>query len=129
VVSGQKAEERKVVCMSLVDDLVAAVESSAGDAGRKQVVVGFLRAAGPAVERLGAEAFQRVMQSAAAGESVTALVGHMTQGEVVGMLGQVEAQMARAAEGHAAELAARAAALAALQQVALSVVARLLLGL
>ncbi len=115
--------------MSLVDALVAAVEGASGDAGKKDVVVGFLKAAGPAVERLGAEEFARVMASAAAGESVAAVVGQMSQAEVVGMLGQVEGQMEKAAAEHAAELAARARLLEALQAAALGVVARVVVGM
>ena len=86
--------------MTMVDQLVAAVEASSADAGKKAVAKAFLTAAGPAIEMLGTDLFSQVLQSAAAGAGVEAIVQGLDEKQVVGMLAGVEGEMGVLAQSH-----------------------------
>jgi len=118
--------------MSVLDDILQAVSTSTKlDAGTKSVLTQFLQDAGPALATLAPGVVQDVMASFAAGDSasaITPLSNAMTEEQVIAALGTTEQQMDAAVDQRATQVAAARATLAAVENAAVSVLARLLIS-
>jgi hypothetical protein len=116
--------------MAILAELMAAVEASEKmDAGKKSVVMAFLRAAGPTVEMLGEAGFAAVMGAVAGGGSGAAVIADkLSAPQVAAFLEKTEREMAGLAAAHGAEVRAAEAAVRHLEAAALMAVARVLLG-
>jgi hypothetical protein len=123
-------QSRKGNSMGALETLVQAVQASEKlDAGRKEMAVAFLRAVGPTVEGLGAEALKAVMEAAAEGTDVAAAVAeNLDAPGVAALLALTETDMAALADRRAAEAQAARAALQTLEEAALAVVAKVVIG-
>jgi hypothetical protein len=113
--------------MTWTEQLLAAVENSGAEPGKKAVALEFLRMAGPIVETLGSSVFEDIVRAAAGGGVPEALVQKLDARQVAEMLGQLEATLQQLVEKHAVEKAAWRAAMAQLQSAALSAVARVVI--
>jgi hypothetical protein len=116
--------------MNALDTVIAAVQGSDRlDAGRKEIAVAFLRAAGPAILGLGTEGLAAVLGAAASGGAVAqAVADNLDARGVAALLALTETQMAALADRHAAEAKAARAAVETLQAAALGALARLVIG-
>ena len=116
--------------MGALDTVIAAVRASDKlDAGRKEIVVAFLEAAGPAVIGLGETGLAAVLGTAADGGDLTeAVAQNLDARGVAALLALTETQMAALADKHAAEAAAAQTALQTLESAALMALARAMMG-
>jgi Zn-dependent alcohol dehydrogenase len=116
--------------MSALDSVIAAVRASDKlDAGRKQMVVAFLQAAGPAVMGLGETGLAAVLGTAASGgDMMQAVAQNLDARGVAALLALTETQMAALADQHAAEAQAARAALQTLESAALMALAQAVVG-
>jgi len=116
--------------MGALDSVIAAVRASDKlDAGRKEIVVAFLQAAGPAVIGLGETGLAAVLGTAADGGDLTeAVAQNLDARGVAALLALTETQMAVLADQHAAEAQAAQRALQTLEGAALMALARAMIG-
>jgi len=116
--------------MGALDTVIAAVRASDKlDAGRKEIVVAFLQAAGPAVVGLGEAGLAAVLGTAVdGGDMVEAVAQNLDAHGVAALLTLTETRMAGLADQHAAEAAAAQAALQTLQAAALMALAQAVVG-
>ncbi len=114
--------------MTVTEQLLAAVEASGADAGKKAVVEEFLKEAGPVIEALGPSVFQQLMNSAAGGAIPPEVIDNLDAGQVAALLAQADEDLSALADKHGAQVAAWNAALAQLETVALAALARVLIG-
>ena len=118
--------------MSVLDDIRQAVADSQNlDAGAKSVVTDFLQAAGPALETLTPAAVQDVLGKFATGDSPAAamsVAGALSADQIASTLGTLEQEMQSEVDQRAAQVAAARQTMAAIQNAAISVLARLLIS-
>ena len=116
--------------MGALDTVIAAVRASDKlDAGRKEIVVAFLQAAGPAVIGLGETGLAAVLGTAANGGDLTQAVAQSLDARgVAALLALTGTQMAALADRHAAEAQAAQTALQTLEGAALMALARAMIG-
>jgi hypothetical protein len=118
--------------MSVVDDIVQAVSVSTKlDATLKSVLTEFVQTAGPAIAALAPSVVQELIANFAAGDSAAAigpLSGALTPEQVVSFLGVTAQEMAAEADAAAQKAAAAQAAISAIEQAAVSVLAKLLIS-
>ncbi len=116
--------------MGVVDQLVTAVNAAEQmDAGKKEVVVAFLQAAGPTLEALGTDGFSAVMGAVASGSDVAdAVAANLDAAEVAALLEATEQEMSAVAADHGAEVKAAQNAVAQLEAAALLAVAQAVAG-
>ena len=119
--------------MSVLDDIRQAVaDSQKLDAGAKSVVTDFLQAAGPAMETLTPAAVQDILGRFADGRQCTAattsVAGALSADQVASTLGTLEQQMQSEVDQRAAQVAAERQTMAAIQNAAISVLARILIS-
>jgi hypothetical protein len=116
--------------MSVLDTVIGAVEQSNKlDGGKKELVMAFLRAAGPVVMELGEDGLNAVMGAAAVGGDVAGVVvANLDAAGVAKLLAATEAEMGELAELHEAEAKAAKAAVEMLQAAALTALAQALIG-
>jgi hypothetical protein len=118
--------------MSVLDDIRQAVaDSQKLDAGVKSVVTEFLEAAGPAIETLAPAVVRDILSGFAAGDgsaATTSVAGALSADEIAATLGTLEPQMQSEVDQRTAQVAAARATMAALQNAAISVLAKLLIS-
>ncbi|HVT83000.1 MAG TPA: hypothetical protein VHM90_20350, partial [Phycisphaerae bacterium] len=106
--------------MGVVEQLVSAVQASQKmEQGKKEVVVGFLQAAGPTLEVLGSDGFSAVVESLAQGSTgAEAVAAQLSAAQVASLLEVTEQQMSVLAVAHGVEVKAAEAAIAQLESAA-----------
>jgi hypothetical protein len=124
--------KRKERNMSVLDDILQAVaDSQKLDAGVKTVVAEFLEAARPALETLAPAVLRDVLSKFAAGDGATgaaSVAETLSADQVDSTLGALEQQMQSEVDRRAAQVEAARETMAALQNAAISVLARLLVS-
>jgi hypothetical protein len=118
--------------MSVLDDIQQAVAGSQKlDAGVKSVVTEFLQAAGPALETLAPAAVRDILNQFASGDSSSAAAGvadSLSEDQVASTIGTLEQQMQSEVNQRATQVTAQRETMAALQNAAISVLAKLLIS-
>ena len=118
--------------MSVVDDIVQAVSASTKlDATMKSVLTEFVQMAGPAIAALAPSVVQELIGNFAAGDSAAAigpLSSSLTPEQVVNFLGATETEMSAEVDLRAQQIAAAQSAVSAIEQAAVSVLAKLLIS-
>jgi hypothetical protein len=116
--------------MGVVDQLVAAVNASSQmSAGKKEIVIAFLQAAGPTLESLGAGGFSAVMGAVTTGGSVAdAVAASLSAAPVAALLEATEQEMAALATDHGAQVKAAQNAITQLEAAALLAIAQAVAG-
>ena len=118
--------------MSVLDDIrLAVVNSQKLDAGVKSVVTDFLQAAGPSLETLAPSVLRDILDEFASGDgsaAATNVAATLSADQVDSTLGTLEQQMQSEVDQRAMQVAASRETMAALQNAAISVLAKLLMS-
>jgi hypothetical protein len=124
--------QRKEMHMSVLDDIRQAVAvSEKMDAGVKSLVTDFLQAAGPALGTLAPAVVQEVLSKFAAGDGASAaasVADALSADQVAATLASLEPEMQHEVDQRAVQVAAEKQTMAAMQNAAISVIAKLLIS-